>query len=160
MLNLWKSLAVTVLCYAVGHYVGGSWWMGIMPAMIGFMATYFVLARKSLNKFTTITQEAMKEVQEGQEKQDPQLMMSGLERSIKRFEDALDLSQEQFLIAELVHAQMGALSYQGAALQLQLKMQEDMKRNTSASQRLKRKPISIFRKPSTICKKPMRKSGP
>ncbi len=144
MLNLWKSLAVTILCYAVGHYVGGTWWMGIMPAMIGFMATYFVLARKSLNKFTTITQEAMKEVQEGQEKQDPQLMMSGLERSIKRFEDALDLSKEQFLIAELVHAQMGALSYQGAALQLQLKMQEDMKRNKPASQRLKKKADQYF----------------
>ena len=80
----------------------------------------FIFASRSMNKFTAITQEAMKEVQEGQDKQDPSLMMSGLEKALKKFEDAFDIS-EQFLIAEMVHAQMGALCYQGASLQLQLK---------------------------------------
>ena len=69
MLNLWKSLAITVVCYAVGHYFGGSWVTGVVPALLGFMAAYFVFARGSLNKFTTLTQEAMKQVQDGQDKQ-------------------------------------------------------------------------------------------
>lgn len=83
MLNLWKSLAITIVCYGVGHYFGGSWVTGIVPALFGFMIAYFIFARRSMNKFTAITQEAMKEVQEGQEKQDPSLMMSGLEKALK-----------------------------------------------------------------------------
>ena len=144
MLNLWKSLAVTALCYAVGHYFGGSWVTGIVPALFGFMIAYFILARRSMNKFTAITQEAMQQVQEGQEKQDPSLMMDGLEKALKKFEAALDISKEQFLIAEMVHAQMGALTYQGASLQLQLKMREDMQRNRAAGQRLKKKADQYF----------------
>ena len=144
MLNLWKSLAITVLCYAIGHYFGGSWVTGIVPALFGFMIAYFIFARRSMNKFTAITQEAMKQVQEGQDKQDPSLMMSGLEKALKKFEEALDIAKEQFLIAEMVHAQMGALTYQGASLQLQLKMREDMQRNKAASQRLKKKAEQYF----------------
>ena len=144
MLNLWKSLAITVVCYAVGHYFGGSWVTGVVPALLGFMISYFVFARRSLNKFTALTQEAMKQVQEGQDKQDPRMMMDGLEKSLKMFEGGLDLAKEQFLIAELVHAQMGALTYQGAALQLQLKLQEDMKRNNAASRRLQKKADQYF----------------
>ena len=144
MLNLWKSLAITVVCYAVGHYFGGSWVTGIVPAIFGFMIAYFIFARRSMNKFTAITQEAMKQVQEGQEKQDPSLMMSGLEKALKQFEEALDISKDQFLIAEMAHAQMGALTYQGASLQLQLKMREDMQRNRAASQRLKKKAEQYF----------------
>ncbi len=144
MLNLWKSLVVTVVCYAIGHYFGGSWVTGIVPALLGFMVAYFILARRTLNQFTALTQEAMKQVQEGQDQQNPQLMMDGLERSLKKFEKGLDLAKEQFLVAELVHAQMGALSYQGAALQLQLKMQEDMRRNTAAGKRLQKKADQYF----------------
>ena len=144
MLNLWKSLAITVVCYAVGHYFGGSWVTGVVPALLGFMAAYFVFARGSLNKFTTLTQEAMKQVQDGQDKQNPQIMMDGLEKALKKFEGGLELAKEQFLIGELVHAQMGALTYQGAALQLQLKLQEDMKRNKAASKRLERKAAQYF----------------
>jgi len=144
MLNLWKSLAVTIVCYAVGHYFGGSWVTGVVPALLGFMVAYFILARASLNKFTALTQQAMKQVQEGQDQQNPQLMMEGLEKSLKQFEGGLELAKEQFLIAELVHAQMGALTYQGAALQLQLKLQEDMKRNMAASKRLERKAAQYF----------------
>ena len=62
----------------------------------------------------------------------------------KNFEAALDISKEQFLIAEMVHAQMGALTYQGASLQLQLKMREDMQRNRAAGQRLKKKADQYF----------------
>ena len=95
MLNLWKSLAITVLCYAIGHYFGGSWVTGIVPALFGFMIAYFIFARRSMNKFTAITQEAMKQVQEGQDKQDPSLMMSGLEKALKKFEEALDIAKSE-----------------------------------------------------------------
>ena len=144
MLNLWKSLAITALCYGVGHYFGGSWVTGVVPALFGFMIAYFIFARRSMNKFTAITQEVMKQVQEGQDKQDPSLMMTGLENALKKFETALDLSKEQFLIAEMVHAQMGALAYQGASIQLQLKMREDMQGKRAAGQRLKKKAAQYF----------------
>ena len=144
MLNLWKSLAVMGVAYAIGHYFGGSWVTGIIPALFGFMIAYFILARASMNAFTAISQEAMQLIQEGQEKQDPQLMLDGLEGALKKFESALELAKEQFLIAELVHAQMGALTYQGASVQLQLKLQEDAKQNRSGSQRAQKKADQYF----------------
>ena len=65
-------------------------------------------------------------------------------KALKQFEAALDMSKEQFLIAEMVHAQMGSLTYQGASLQLQLKMREDMQGKRAASQRLKKKADQYF----------------
>ena len=138
MLNLWKSLAVTALCYAVGHYFGGSWVTGIVPALFGFMIAYFILARRSMNKFTAITQEAMQQVQEGQEKQDPSLMMDGLEKALKKF------SCFGHLQRAVSHCRNGTCTdgcthISRASLQLQLKMREDMQRNRAAGQRLKKK---------------------
>ena len=144
MLNLWKSLAVLAVSYGLGHYFGGTWWTGVLPGLMGFMIAYFILARRTFNKFTTLSQEVMGAVQEGQSKQDPKLMMNGLEKAMKTFESGLDLAKEQFLIAELVHAQMGALAYQGASLQLQLKLQQDMQGKKAAGLRLQKKADQYF----------------
>jgi hypothetical protein len=144
MRNLWKSLIVLAVSYALGHYFGGTWVTGIVPAIMGFMVAYFILARGTFNKFTALSQDVMGAVQEGQSKQDPKLMMSGLEKAMKTFETGLDLAKDQFLIAELAHAQMGALAYQGASLQLQLKLQQDMQKNRAASQRCQKKADQYF----------------
>ena len=66
MLNLWKSLALplSVTQWGITLVARGS--HGIVPALFGFMIAYFILARRSMNKFTAITQEAMQQVQEGQ----------------------------------------------------------------------------------------------
>lgn len=144
MINLIKALGVMVVSYGIGHYFGGSWLAGLIPAFMGFLIGYFWFARGSFNRFTKLSQEAMAAVQEGQEKQDPALMMSGLEEAIKKFEAGLVLGKEQFLIAEILHEQMGTLAYQGASLQLQLKLQQDAQRNRAGSQRHQKKADQYF----------------
>jgi hypothetical protein len=71
-------------------------------------------------------------------------MMAGLETAMKKFEAGLVLGKEQFLIAEILHEQMGTLAYQGASLQLQLKMQQDAQRNRAGSQRCQKKADQYF----------------
>lgn len=129
MKNFIISILVGALSFVIGFYFGGSWLAGIPTGALGFMIAYFLLARKSMRKLEDITKEAMTIVQEGQESQNPEKMLANLESGVKIFEKGLDLSKEQFLMAEVIHAQMGALLYQGASLQLQLKMQEDMRHN-------------------------------
>ena len=51
----------------------------------------------------------------------------------------------------MVHAQMGALTYQGIS-STTLKMREDVQRNEAASQRLKKRQSSTFLNRSTIWK--------
>lgn len=142
--NLWKSLAVMVVAYGLGHFFGGSWLAGIPTGVLGFIVAYFLLARKSMNKLTAISQEAMAVIQSGQSSQDPQQILDSLDKGMKLFEKGLELSKEQFLIAEMVHAQMGALIYQGAALHLQLKMREDMQRNKQGSLRYEKQAKQAF----------------
>ena len=144
MTNLIKAAVIMAVSYGIGHYFGGSWVTGLIPAFMGFLVGYFWFARSSFNKFTKLSQEAMAAVQEGQEKQDPTLMMAGLETAMKKFEAGLVLGKEQFLIAEILHEQMGTLAYQGASLQLQLKMQQDAQRNRAGSQRCQKKADQYF----------------
>ena len=144
MQNLLKSLAITIVAYAIGHYFGGSWVAGIPTGMIAFTASYFIFARNSMNRLTEITKEAMQIVQDAQSSQNPDAMLKGIEQGVKRFERALDLQKEQFLIAEIVHAQIGTLIYQGAALQLQVKMQYEMQNNRTAVQKSIKKAEELF----------------
>ena len=144
MTNLIKAVAVMVVAYGIGHYFGGSWLAGLIPAIMGFLIGYFWFARGTFNRFTKLSQEAMAAVQEGQEKQDPNLMMSGLEIAMKKFEEGLVLGKEQFLIEEILHEQMGTLAYQGASLQLQLKLQQDAQRNRSGSHLHQKKADQYF----------------
>ena len=144
MQNLLKALAITIVAYGIGHYFGGSWIAGIPTGIIAFTVAYFIFARNSMNKLTAITQEAMQIVQDGQSSQNPEVMLKSIEQGVKRFEHALDLQKEQFLIAEIVHAQIGALIYQGAALQLQVKMQAEMQKNRTAVQKSIKKAEELF----------------
>ena len=129
MKNFLIAVLIMLAAYGLGHYVGGSWLAGLPTGLLGFMIGYFLLARSSMRKLEAVTQEAMALVQEGQISQNPEKMLSALEEGLKSFERGLDLSKEQFLMAEIVHAQMGALLYQGASLVLQVKMQAEMQRN-------------------------------
>lgn len=129
MKNLLIAAAIMLASYGLGHYVGGTWMAGLPTGLLGFMIAYFLLARGSMRKLEALTQEAMTLVQEGQASQKPEQMLASLDQGLNIFEKGLDLSKEQFLMAEIVHAQMGALLYQGASLVLQLKMQAEMQRN-------------------------------
>lgn len=129
MKNFLLSLVVMFSSYGIGHYFGGTWLAGLPTGLLGFMIAYFLSARSSMRKLEVITQEAMTLVQEGQSSQKPEMMLSSLDAGLTVFEKGLDLSKEQFLMAEVVHAQMGALLYQGASLVLQLKMQAEMERS-------------------------------
>ena len=144
MKNLLLAIVIAILCYGIGHWGGGSWLTGIIPGMLGFLIAYFVLARRSLKKLEGLSAEAMKLVQEGQNSQDPQKMLAGMEHGITIFEKGLDLAKEQFLMAEIIHTQMGTLLYQGGALNLQLKMQEDMRHNRVGATKYESKAKKYF----------------
>ena len=145
MKNFLISLMVMFVSYGIGHYFGGIWLAGIPTGFLGLMISYFLLARSSMRKLEAVTQEAMALVQEGQSSQKPEKMLLSLDAGLTVFEKGLDLSKEQFLMAEIVHAQMGALLYQGASLVLQLKMQSEMQRNRIEVTRQEAKAKQYFR---------------
>lgn len=144
MKNFLISIVIMLAAYGIGHYVGGTWLAGLPTGLLGFGVSYFLLARSSMRKLEKVTQEAMTLVQEGQATQNPEKMLASLEDGLKIFEKGLDLSKEQFLMAEIVHAQMGALLYQGASLVLQLKMQAEMQRNRMEMTRQESKAKQYF----------------
>jgi len=144
MRNLLISLAIAAVSYGVGHYFGGSWLTGIPTGILGFMIPFFLLVRSSMNKLQTISQKAMSAVQAGQTSQDPSKMMESLEEGLKIFEGGLSLVKEQFLMKEIIYAQMGALCYQGGSLQMQMRMSEEMKNNRVGISRHETKAKQLF----------------
>ena len=144
MRNLLISVVIGVVSYAIGHYFGGSWLTGIPTGILGFIIPFFLLIRSSLNKLQDISQRAMNTVQEGQTSQDPLKMMKALEDGLKIFEGGLSLTKEQYLMKEIVYAQMGALCYQGGSLQMQLRMSEEMKNNRVGMTRHETKAKQLF----------------
>lgn len=144
MRNLLISLVISIISYAIGHYFGGSWLTGIPTAFLGFIIPFFLFIRSSMTKLQTISQQAMGVVQAGQASQDPDKMMGALEEGIGIFEQGMSLAKEQFLIKEILYAQMGALCYQGASLQMQMKMGEEMKNNRVGVSRHETKAKQLF----------------
>ena len=148
MRNLLISVVIAIVSYAVGHYFGGGWLAGIPTGLLGFLIPFFLLVRSSMNKLQAISQKAMAVVQDGQaasqRTQDPGKMVQALEEGLRMFEEGLALGKEQFLLTEIIYAQMGALCYQGASVQLQVKMGEQMKNNRVAVSRCDSKAKQFF----------------
>jgi hypothetical protein len=144
MRNLLISIAVSIVSYGVGHYFGGSWLAGIPTAILGFVIPFFLLIRSSMNKLQELSKRAMAAVQSGQESQDPAKMMKSLEDGISIFKEGLSLAKHQFLLKEIIYAQMGALCYQGASVQMQMRMGEEMKNNRVGMTRHQTKANQLF----------------
>lgn len=99
MYNLAIALGIALLAYVLGAAVAG-WLAGILPAVLAAGIAYFVLARRTGKQLEVLMTEAGDAIQKGK-----------IERGRKLMEQGFALGKWQFLVAEQIHAQLGALDY-------------------------------------------------
>ncbi len=108
MYNLLISLAIAGACYALGAVVVSSAVAGILPAVLGFVIAYFILARRTYKQVEGIAQSAMEHLQAAQ--QDP----SAIDRATTIIEAGLPKGKWQFLVTSQLHGQLGQLAFMKA----------------------------------------------
>jgi hypothetical protein len=115
MYNVLIALGAALAAYLLGWLVAG-WAAGFIPAVIALFGVFFVLSRRTMKQVEAIAQQAMAHMQAGK-----------VDEARESLRSALPLGKWQFLVAEQIHGQIGALDYMQA---VGLKMQ----RQLSASQ--------------------------
>ncbi len=100
MINLALSLALGLALFGLAWLAVGTWLAGIVPFLLGATIAYFFLARRTGRQLEALVQRAGAEFQAGR-----------LDRGRKILESGFALSRWQFLIAEQIHGQLGALDY-------------------------------------------------
>lgn len=81
----------------------------IVPAVIVFLGTYFLLARRSFRQLQAVTTKVQAELEGMPSKKKEQ--EARLDRAIRRLEDALPLGNWQFLLRSEIYGQIGMLKY-------------------------------------------------
>lgn len=110
MYNLLISLAVGALLTVVLKVAGGfSLLASILPGVLGFVAAYVVLGRRTINKVQALMTEAQKEL--AGPMTNPRERTAKMERAVKILESGLALDRWQFMIGGEIHAQIGMLHY-------------------------------------------------
>jgi tetratricopeptide (TPR) repeat protein len=99
MYNLLISLALSLLGYAVGALVAG-WLAGFLPAIIVLLTAYFFLARRTGRQLEALMKQAGDAFQ-----------AQKLDRGRELLQQGFALAKWQFLVAEQLHAQLGAVDY-------------------------------------------------
>jgi hypothetical protein len=108
MYNLLISLGIAAACYAIGAVVASSAVAGILPAVLGLVVAYFILARRTYKQVEGIAQAAMEHLQNAQ--QDP----SAIDRASAIIETGLPRGKWQFLVTSQLHGQLGQLAFMKA----------------------------------------------
>lgn len=99
MYNVLISVGVAFVFYGLGAYVAGAL-AGLIPALIAFIAAYFLLARRTGKQVEIVFKRAMEQLQGGD--------MVAARVTMRQ---ALVFGRWQFLVAAQVESQLGALSY-------------------------------------------------
>lgn len=109
MINLALSLLVGALAAVAVVLAHFPIWAAIVPAVILFVVTYLLLARRISNKVQAIVSQAQKElsVQPANERD----KKARVERGIKLLEQGLAYDKWQFLVGSELHAQIGMVHY-------------------------------------------------
>lgn len=108
MYNLLISLGIALACFAVGALVTQSALMGIAPASLGLVISYFFLARRTYKQVEQVAGVAMEQLQTAQ--QDP----SAIDRASAMISSALPLGKWQFLVGSQLQGQLGQLAFMKA----------------------------------------------
>lgn len=111
MYNLLISLAVGVVAALLVTLFGFSWWAGIVPGIILFLAAYVVLARRTMQQVQVVMGKVQKDL--STQPANPREMQTLLSRAIKTVESAMPLGKWQFMITGELHAHIGMLHYLG-----------------------------------------------
>ncbi|RME29259.1 MAG: hypothetical protein D6798_00480 [Deltaproteobacteria bacterium] len=99
MYNLAISIGVALLAFLGGYALAG-WLAGILPALLAGGVAYFLLARRTGRQLEALMQRAADAIQKGR-----------IDKGRKLMEQGFGLAKWQFLIAEQIHGQLGALDY-------------------------------------------------
>lgn len=99
MINLVISLVVGLVVYGI-FATFFSWYAAIPLGLIGFLATYVVLAQKAMRQVGAISEQAQKE-----------LMAQKFDKAIATYRAGFPLEKRQFLVGPILHANLGMLLY-------------------------------------------------
>ncbi len=101
MYNLLISLGVGVaVALAVAFGTNFGWIASVVPGVLGFLAAYLTLARRTWKQLQAIFDAAQKELQ-----------AQRFERAIQGLQGGFRLAPWQFLVASQLHSQIGVLLY-------------------------------------------------
>lgn len=110
MYNLLISLAVGAVLFAAVAASGFSPWAGILPAVIGVIGAYFLLARRILKKVQDVMMRAQKDIVAAQGG-DPKQVQAKIDKAVQVLGEAFQYEKWQFFVAGAVHANIGYLQY-------------------------------------------------
>ncbi len=100
MYNILISFAVGLaLTFGIGAFFGG-WWYGLLPGVLGLVATYVILARRTMKQVQAIVSRAQNDLQ-GQ----------NIDRGVEVLKEAYPLGKWQFFVEAQVDAQIGTVLY-------------------------------------------------
>jgi hypothetical protein len=121
MYNLLIAIGLSLGALLVGYGLAGSLIAGILPAVVTFIAAYMYLARKSLAQLEAIMGRANDEMKVFQTMAPPTslaeynrllaLRTEKLQKTRDIMAAGFPLAKWQYLVAEQLHAQLGALDY-------------------------------------------------
>ena len=99
MYNLAIALGIAVLAYALTAAVAG-WLAGFVPGLLAAGIAYYLLARRTGQQLEALMQKAGEALQGGR-----------IDEGRAIIEQGFALGKWQFLVAEQLHAQLGAIDY-------------------------------------------------
>lgn len=99
MINLILSLVAGLVVFLIfqGFF---SWYAALLPGILALLATYIVLAQRTMKVVAALSDRAQKEMQ-----------AQKFDRAADTFRSGLALSKRQFLVGPLMHANLGMLLY-------------------------------------------------
>ena len=100
MINLALSLAAAVAAFLVFKLSGLPWLASLLPGLVALVATYIILARRTVKQLEAVMGQVQKE-----------LAARKVDRAVAALEAAFPLSRWQFLVEGQLHAQIGTLLY-------------------------------------------------
>lgn len=130
MKNILISVAISLLAFGLGMYVGNNWVAGIPTFMIAFCIVFFLMTRKTMRKLETVLKGAGEVAQKAQQASSTSVATTHVEKALGMLESGLSLSKEQFGLEALIHSQMGAMHYQLAGMEFQQKTAAESQRQS------------------------------
>lgn len=111
MYNLLISFGVAAALFLAVLALGFSPWAAIVPALLGFMASNFLLARRVGKKVQDLAMRAQKEIGAAQGSLDPKQANARFDKAIEILSEGFRWEKWQFLIAAELHSNIGILQY-------------------------------------------------
>jgi len=111
MYNLVISSSIAVVLFAAVAFSGLGLWAAPIPALIGFFAANFFLARRIGRKVQELAARAQKEIAAAQGATDPKQAQARFDKAVEALSEGFQYEKWQFLIAGELHANIGILQY-------------------------------------------------